>query len=119
MWLVKVQSGVHNDPDDEEPGRRGHESLLGEFPGSSELFLVDLLEGGPVGVEECGVDGGEADEPGSTSDAEAAPREAEDHAEQLPEPVDHVEKVVLFGPRRVRREGATELAGKSRKTVSV
>ena len=109
QWLVKVQSGVHNDPDDEEPGGGGHESLLGEFPGSSELFLVDLLEGGPVGVEEGGVDGGEADDPGSTGDPEAAPREAEEHAEQLSEPVDYVEEVVLFGPRRVRRESATEL----------
>lgn len=60
LFLIKVQSGVHDDPDDEEAGRRGHEPLLGEFPGPSVLLLVDLLEGGPVRVEEGGVDGGEA-----------------------------------------------------------
>ena len=60
LFSVKVKSGVHNDPDDEKPGRRGHEPLLGEFPGPSVLLLVDLLEGGPVRVEEGGVDGGEA-----------------------------------------------------------
>ena len=71
---IEVQSGVHNDPDDEKPGRRGHEPLLGEFPGSPVLLLVDLLEGGPVGVEDGGVDGGETDDPNGPCDSEGAPR---------------------------------------------
>ena len=103
---IEVQSGVHNDPDDEKPGRRGHEPLLGEFPGPSVLLLVDLLEGGPIGVEDSGVDGGEAYDTGGPGDPEGAPRQADEHAKQLPEPIDHVEEVVLLGPRRVRNEGA-------------
>ena len=101
-----MQSGVHDDPDDEEPRGRGHEPLLGEFPGPAVFFLVDLLEGGPVGVEDGGVDGGEADDAHGAADPEGAPGESDEHAEQLPQPVDHVEEVVLLVPRRVRDEGA-------------
>ena len=101
-----MQSGVHDDPGYEKPRGRGHEPLLGEFPGSAVLLLVDLLEGGPVGVEDDGVDGGEADDARGTGDPEGAPGEADEHAEQLPQPVDYVEEVVLLLPRRVRDEGA-------------
>ena len=74
LLSVKVKSGVHNDPDDEKPGRRGHEPLLGEFPGPSVLLLVDLLEGGPIGVEDGGVDGSEAYDAGGPGDPKGAPR---------------------------------------------
>ena len=45
-------------------------------------------------------------DPGGPADPEDAPGQADEQAEQLPEPVDHVKEVVLLGPDRVRDEGA-------------
>ena len=100
--LVKMQSGVEDDPGDEEAGERRHEAFFGEFPSAAEILLIDALKRRGVGVTGGRLRQSECGQSQSAGEADDAEDEADDDAGELLEPVEGVQELFLVGPVGVR-----------------
>lgn len=55
-----MQSGIKNDPRNQEASKRSHKSLFHEFPDSPVLFFVDLLKVNTINVDNAAIDDAES-----------------------------------------------------------
>lgn len=93
-----MYSCVKYDPRHQEARKRRHESLLNDLPDSAVGFLVNRLIAGRVQVHDAAVDQrkqGQRDEALQRDDAH---HDANQDADDLPGPVNHIQKVVLLRP---------------------
>jgi len=97
-FLFEMNGGVEDDPHDEEAGERREESLLRHLHRPAEFLIINRLEVSEVNVKETGVDGNKRGEAGDAAERNDAPDGAENKAQDLTRPVDHVEELVLIGP---------------------
>jgi len=129
-YLVVVQARVEYDPRDQESGERRHEALLDQLPNSAIGVLVHVLEVDGVQVDDPAADAGESGiddedqkvlrlfigysysqyETQEALQRDYAPDDAEEDAEHLAGPVDHVQKLLLRG-FGVKRAGLRFMTG--------